>query len=132
MNGWTTKSRTFRTFLLLMEFEPERIRARLRDARKEAGLTQQELADLMHVHKRSIENYENERIPWDRLNDYARLLNREVEWFLFGEEAIPPEGQLSAVADAVEALVVDVTEIRERLGDLESRLPPHEPDRRRS
>jgi DNA-binding transcriptional regulator YiaG len=57
MNSWTTNSRTFRTFLLLMEVEPEKIRARLRQARKEAGLSQAAMAELLKVHKRSVENY---------------------------------------------------------------------------
>lgn len=119
MISWTTNSRTFRTFLLLMELEPEKIRARLRQARKEAGLSQAELADLMSVHKRTIENYENVRVPWDHLNEYARLTNREPEWFLYGDAALPPEGEIAALAETVESLTVDLFELRERIDALE-------------
>lgn len=121
MNSWTTNSRTFRTFLLLMELEPEKIRARLRQARKEAGLSQQQLADLLNVHKRTVENYENVRVPWDHLNEYGRFTNRPVEWFLYGQEALPPEGELAALTETVETLEQDLTAIRERLAVLESR-----------
>ena len=121
MNSWTTNSRTFRTFLLLMEIEPEKIRARLRQARKEAGLSQQQLAELLNVHKRTIENYENVRVPWDHLNEYARFTNRPAEWFLYGEAALPPEGELAALAETVEHLGEDLASIRERLDALESR-----------
>lgn len=121
MDSWTTKSRTFRTFLLLMEIEPERIRARLRQARKEAGLSQAALAELLEVHKRSIENYENVRVPWDHLNEYARLTNRPTEWFLYGDAALPPEGQLLALVETVDHLTSDLTQIQERIAELEAR-----------
>lgn len=119
MNSWTTKSRTFRTFLLLMEMEPEKIRARLRDAREEAGFTQQQLADVLGVHKRTIENYENVRVPWDHLNEYAKLTNRPTEWFLYGEEALPPEGQIEVLVGTVESLTAELSELRTRLDALE-------------
>lgn len=119
MNSWTTKSRTFRTFLLLMEIEPERIRARLRQARKEAGLSQAELAEILGVHKRTIENYENLRVPWDHLNDYARITNRQPEWFLYGEAALPPEGEVAALTATVSQMTDDLKQLRERLDALE-------------
>lgn len=119
MNSWTTNSRTFRTFLLLMELEPDRIRARLRQARKETGLSQADLAELLGVHKRTIENYENVRVPWDHLNDYARLTNRPVEWFLYGEAALPPEGEVAALTSTVETMTGELQQIRERLDALE-------------
>lgn len=112
MPSWTTNSRTFRTFLLLMELEPEKIRGRLRVARKEAGFTQQQLADVLGVHKRTIENYENERVPWDHLNEYAALTNRPVEWFLYGEMALPPEGEVAALTETVATLTEGLAELR--------------------
>lgn len=119
MNSWTTKSRTFRTFLLLMELEPEKIRARLRQARKETGLSQQELAELLNVHKRTIENYENVRVPWDHMNEYAKVTNRPVEWFLYGEMALPPEGELAALVETVDVLTGELASLRGRLDALE-------------
>lgn len=61
---------------------------RVRQARIEADFTQQELADLIERHKRTIENYENVRVPeWKELTKIARVLDRDIEWFLYGDEA---------------------------------------------
>lgn len=103
MERWTTESRTFRTFLLVAQLDPGAIQARIRQARKEADLTQQELADLLERHKRTVENYENVRVPeWGELAKIARVLNRPIEWFLHGDQ--PQDDELAALADAVGAL----------------------------
>jgi transcriptional regulator with XRE-family HTH domain len=104
-----------------MELEPERIRARLRQAREEAGFTQQQLADVLGVHKRSVENYENLRVPWDLLNEYARATNRSSEWFIYGETALPPEGEVAALTATVEHMTSDLRELQERIDVLEAR-----------
>lgn len=104
-----------------MELEPEKIRARLRQARKETGLSQQALADTLGVHKRTVENYENVRVPWDHLNEYARITNRPVEWFLYGKMALPPEGELEALTATVEHLERDMVQLQGRLDALEAR-----------
>lgn len=129
METWTTKSRTFRTFLLLMELEPEKIRRRLRQARKDTGLTQHQMADLLGVHKRTVENYEHVRVPWDHLTEYARITNRPPEWFLYGDSALPPEGVISALEKAVASLRRDLADLRKRLDALEAKRPPQDTDR---
>lgn len=92
MNRWTTPTPSFHTFLLVAQLEPEAIMGRIRQARIEAEFTQQELADLIDRHKRTIENYENTRVPeWKELAKIAKVLDRDVEWFLYGDEA---RGQL--------------------------------------
>lgn len=88
MNRWTTPTPSFHTFLLVAQLEPEAIMGRIRQARIDADFTQQELADLIERHKRTIENYENVRVPeWKELAKIARVLDRDVEWFLYGDEA---------------------------------------------
>lgn len=74
--------------LQLVELEHARIAKRIKQARKEAGLTQQQVADLLGVIQRTYQNYESQtapRIPWDRLNDIARVTSVKVEWLLHGD-----------------------------------------------
>lgn len=90
-----------------MQLEREQILARLQQARKEAGLTQQEAADVLGVHKRTIENYENNHVPWDKLNELAGLYGKLVEWFLRGEDAALEPTQ-SARLDRLEEGLAEV------------------------
>src|SRR6266540_1465639 len=94
MDLWTTKGAVLRTFLLLMDIDPELIRPRLRAARKNVGLTQEAVAELLDVHKRTIENDETVgegRAIYGRLSMYARIYNVPIEQLLFGEEVISHE-----------------------------------------
>lgn len=77
-----------RTLLLLSVFEPQDIGARIAVARKEAGLTQEELGDIVGVSTRSIQGYEYGDVPPYRyINKIAEVVNRSVAWLLHGEEA---------------------------------------------
>ncbi len=59
---------------------------RIAQARKEAGLTQQELADRLRVTRRSVQGYESGAVvPYRRLNILAQVLDRSAAWFLSGE-----------------------------------------------
>jgi len=110
MNRWTTETRNFRTFLLVAQLDPRAIQGRIRQAREEAGLTQQELADLVDRHKRTIENYENVRVPpWPELTKVARVLDRPIEWFLHGE---------TESTDRIEAMDVKLDEVLDEIRTL--------------
>lgn len=54
---------------------------RVREARKEAGLSQADLAKRVRVHKSEISNYENGTHPayWN-LIELARALNVSLDW----------------------------------------------------
>lgn len=105
-----TDARNLRTLLLLNVFEPERIGARIAIARTEAGVTQEELADLIGVSTRSLQGYEAGDVkPYRRLQEIATALNRSVAWFLHGdgEEAEDSEvhalrGEIAGVREIVE------------------------------
>jgi PAS domain S-box-containing protein len=59
---------------------------RIAQARKEAGLTQQELADRLLVTRRSVQGYESGAVvPYKRLNTLAEALGRPAAWFLAGD-----------------------------------------------
>lgn len=72
----------------IAELEHSRIAARIKQARKEKGLTQEQMAQLLDVRQRTYQNYESAsqpRIPWDRMNDIERITKKKVEWLLHGD-----------------------------------------------
>lgn len=113
-----TNDRNFRTFLLVSQLEAQAIGERIAQARREAGLTQEEVADLATFSKRSLQDYEaGVTIPYKHMREIARLLNRPVPWFLHGdaEESIPSslerldriEAQLAAILEALARVARD-------------------------
>jgi transcriptional regulator with XRE-family HTH domain len=132
----TTKDRTFRTFLLAMELEREQIVQRIARARDEAGLTQQEAADLLGVHKRTIENWEHVRVPWRDLNRVAEVYGKPLDWFLHGDAATERDeetvARLGRIEQAQERTTAELQEQAALLRELIARLDPVEPPRQRT
>jgi transcriptional regulator with XRE-family HTH domain len=121
-----TNERNFRTFLLMAQFEAAEIGARIRQARKERGLSQQQLAEIGPFSKRSLQDYETGKtIPYSHLRDLARLLHKPEEWFLYGVEPISQDeellAQLRVLPDRIAALEA---ELRDLQALLDERLPP--------
>jgi transcriptional regulator with XRE-family HTH domain len=59
---------------------------RIARARKERGLTQEELATAIGVSPRSIQGYEAGKIvPYRRLSQLAEVTNRDLGWLLEGD-----------------------------------------------
>ena len=95
MNPSATKERArhtvreVQTAQLMAELNRAEIKQRLAESRDQAGLTQPEMGDFLHVHMRSIQDYEsakNTRIPWDRLDEWATVTEVSKEWLLHGDE----------------------------------------------
>jgi transcriptional regulator with XRE-family HTH domain len=83
-----TELRNLRTLLLLSVFEPEDIGARIAAARHEAGLTQEELADLVGVSTRSLQGYEGgDVVPYRHMQKLAEVTRRPAAWLLHGDAA---------------------------------------------
>src|SRR4051812_41532947 len=82
-----TNARNFRTFLLMQQFDAQMIGARIKQARKERGLTQEQLADLVTgFSKRSLQDYEaGKTIPYAHLTELGVILHTTTEWFLYGD-----------------------------------------------
>lgn len=73
---------------------------RIREARQEAGLTQDELSDLIGVGMRQIQYYESgESNPYRTLRRIAEATDRTVGWLLHGDPTIGP-GEDAAEAAA--------------------------------
>lgn len=74
---------------------------RIIQARRELGMKQVELAELLGVAERTMQAYESgEVVPYRRLKDLERVLNRPMAWFLHGEAA---ESQRDAQLDELAA-----------------------------
>jgi transcriptional regulator with XRE-family HTH domain len=57
---------------------------RIAFARRVEGMKQKDLAERIGVIPRTIQNYENGRIPWDHLEEIATVLKRSKDWILYG------------------------------------------------
>jgi transcriptional regulator with XRE-family HTH domain len=91
----------------MAELNKAKISQRLQASRKDAGLTQQQMADLLHVHKRSVEDYESARngtVPFDRISEWATLTGTSSEWLLHGIEAASGRGGAGEAGDLGEVL----------------------------
>lgn len=111
----------------MAELEEAAISERLQHARKQAGLTQAQMADLLQVHKRSVEDYESQRpdtpVPYDRLNEWAKYTNTTTEWLLHGEQpAAASQGE-------IQDLRRELADMRSQLSRIERllRAQPDEP-----
>lgn len=118
-----TEARNLRTLLLLNVLEPEKIGARIAQARVEAGLTQEELGDLIDVSTRSIQGYEAGGVkPYRHLEKLAVALDKTVAWLLHGDEDSP-------VTEAEELLATEAfrQEVRATLSAILERLEADRP-----
>lgn len=108
------KVRTFRggeyVAALMAELSRAGIAQRIATAREQAGLSQPELADLMHVHYRTIQDWESPKkqvTPWDSLNDIAQITGVERDWLLHGDNQPPSAESLAVRLAALEAKVAN-------------------------
>jgi transcriptional regulator with XRE-family HTH domain len=85
-----------------MELEREQIVQRIAQARNEAGLTQAEAADLLGVHKRTVENWEHVRVPWKDLSRLAELYGKPLDWFLHGDTVSERDEETLGRLDRIE------------------------------
>lgn len=80
---------------------------RIQQARKEAGgMTQRELADLLHVTERSVAAYESgEVVPYRFLRELERILDVDAAYLLHGDAVRTKE---SARLDEVLVLLKEI------------------------
>jgi transcriptional regulator with XRE-family HTH domain len=73
----------------MQEAERKEVGERIKRARLEQGLTQDDLAAMASFSKRSLQDYEAGKTPpYRALPELTRLLNKRAEWILYGEQAI--------------------------------------------
>lgn len=76
----------------MAELQKAEITARIRQARKEAGLTQPEMAELLEVAMRTYQHYEDDRVPWSLMGRISDVSGKSIRWLLHGEEEPSVEG----------------------------------------
>lgn len=82
--------------------------ARIKEARIEAGMTQDEMADLLGMGMRGYQNYESIRVPFRRLDEIAKLTGTTQEWLLRGDDP----------AEASNPSQLEIAELRQDVRDL--------------
>lgn len=86
---------------------------RIAQARREAGLTQEELGRLIGVTTRSVQGYEaGNVIPFRHLSKLESATGKSRGWLLYGDDDSESVGE---VATALAALVAQIAEDAERI-----------------
>jgi len=68
---------------------------RLVAARKEMGMKQIEVAELIHVSERTMHAYESDEVvPFRKLKELSELLRRPMSWILHGDKAEQTPGDI--------------------------------------
>lgn len=92
----------------MAQLQEAEIRARLWQARDQAGISRKRMADLLQVHEKSVENYEKERVPWALINAWAKVTGTSVEWLMHGRETNNDETNGSETLTEIRDLLVDI------------------------
>ena len=118
----------------MAELQRQEINARIAQARKEAGLTQEEIADLLDVKARTYQNYESierGRVPWDLMSRISDITGRSLRWLLHGEDDAEPSMQvmlqLAAMERKLDELLARDTPA-DAITDLADAVDPPSPD----
>ena len=118
---------------LMAELSRAAIAQRIATARKQAGLDQHEVADLMHVHYRTVQDWESVKkqvTPFDRLDELSAVMGVTKIWLLHGEDAAEAgdvrglSQRLLEVEDLVEQTREDMGEALELLRQLATGQEP--------
>lgn len=121
--AWTTRTVASITFDLMARLDLALVGQRIREARRGLDLTQDDLAEIVGVHKRTIENWERGQTkPFDRIDDLAEGLGVSIVWLLHGiDPSTPPaEGGRTQIleqgrenAERIDAMAEAVAQLRE-------------------
>jgi transcriptional regulator with XRE-family HTH domain len=123
-----TNRRNFRTFLLVAQLEGKAIGARIAQARDEAGMTQEQVADVATFSRRSLQDYEaGVTIPYKHMREIAAILGKPVEWLLHGDVEAIDEDRLADLHAQVQELRAENREVLRLLRELRESPPPRDP-----
>lgn len=112
-NGRMTENERDPAHVLLRQ----QIGARVKQARKAAGLTGQQLADALGItYASTIYDWERGETPWDQISRLAEVLDMTPEWILHGPTALE---QIRLVRDLVDELLPAVEQLASALRGLE-------------
>lgn len=117
------------TFDLMARLDLALVGQRIREARRGLELTQDDLAEVVGVHKRTIENWERGKTkPFDRIEDLADALGVSILWLLHGiDPATPqPSDAGAALREMVEETQQELAELGAAVGRIEALLQSRE------
>jgi transcriptional regulator with XRE-family HTH domain len=82
----------------MREFAARDIGERIALARRQAGaMTQEQLAELLNVSTRSVQDYEaGATIPWKHFQRLEIIFEKPLGWFLHGDDGGPATEDLQA------------------------------------
>jgi transcriptional regulator with XRE-family HTH domain len=108
---------------------------RIAQARKEAGMTQVELAEILNISARSVQDYERGvTVPWKHFQRLEEVFKRPLRWFLRGESEQDTDAAEREAADRQfdrhTEILVRLDELREASHRLMLRLDELERERR--
>ena len=85
------KRRSFRRFNPVDARQAQEIGRRIGLARRETGgMTQVQLAELLNVSARSVQDYEHGiTVPWRHFDRLEQITGKSLRWFLHGDD--PPQ-----------------------------------------
>jgi transcriptional regulator with XRE-family HTH domain len=110
----------------------QRVGDRIRQARQEAGLTQAQLASLLGITTRSVQNYESGAItPWRHLGRIETLTRKRHGWLLSSDgNAGSLDADLADLAASMEQHYADMRDhlrvLRENTDQLRRQLDNRE------
>lgn len=85
----------------------EEVGARIASCRRELGLTQIKLAQLLDVSERSVQLYEaGTTIPYNHLQLLAETFQRSIGWILHGDAGLSPAERI----ERIERMLIAVAE----------------------
>lgn len=83
---------------------------RIKSSRQDLGMSQKELAELVHVSDRSVQAYESDEVvPYRVLRQLAEVLNKPTAWILHGDEAQESPGELAPLLREILVVLQDIS-----------------------
>lgn len=106
---------------------------KIRRARREADLTQTELAEKIPVYKTTVSNWETDKYPpdYENLKRLSELLHKGISYF-FGETESPTTKVSEPIVKYTASELSELSELRERVRQLEESNIKLEEDRIKS
>lgn len=111
---------------LMTELDRAAISKRLQSSRKRAGLKQHEMADLLQVHVRSVQDWESvskDTVPYDRIDEWATSTGTTKAWLLHGDEIVENGDRLARIEGRLESLAGGMAELLDEMRLLRATPP---------
>ena len=104
-------------------YQARQVGKRIAETRKAAGMTQPQLADLLNLSARSVQDFEHGiTVPWRYFERLEDIFGKSLSWFLRGEGDPTPPPDPDLAGRRHDELMARLEELRESQRVLMSRL----------